>query len=69
MKKPRQIEFFDDERDAGNGVIVTLQYGFSFEPGSHEGVRGFDTRTAALRRSALKRIFVCECDLCKGRKS
>ncbi len=62
--KANQIEHWDDERELGNGVIVTLRYGYSFEPNEHQGVRGFDTVTEARRESALFNIHQCKCELC-----
>ena len=60
----KHIEFFDDERSVGNGVIVTLHYGWSFEGSCHEGVRGFDTLSEARRESARNRVFPCRCAEC-----
>lgn len=64
MKLPRHVEHFDDERAAGNSVIVTLHYGWSFEPHAHEGVRGFDTIREALAASSKREIYQCRCDEC-----
>lgn len=64
MKK-HHIEFWDDEREIGNGVIVTLNYGYSFEPmNEHEGVRGFDTLAEARHATAKRRVFSCACVEC-----
>ena len=69
MKLPKHIEFWDVEPGWGYGdpqeVIVTLQYGFSFENGEHQGVRGFDGIAEAKYESARKRIYDCTCDECK----
>ncbi len=62
---PGHIEFWDDERSIGNGIIVTLQLGFSFTLGEHEGVWGFDTVAEARRGSARKNVYPCRCDICK----
>ena len=59
----KRIEFWDDERIEGNGIIVTLHYGWSFEPNYHEGVRGFDTIKEA--NQAVKNSYKCNCDECK----
>jgi hypothetical protein len=59
------IEHWDDERAAGNGIIVTLNWGFSFDETSHEGVQGFDTVTEARRATRKKWIFPCGCTLCR----
>lgn len=37
------VEIVDDERDLGNGVIVTLKKGWTFEKGQDNRVRGEDT--------------------------
>lgn len=59
------IEHWDDERNVGNGIIVTLRRGLSFESHCHEGVRGFDTVSEARRGTACKRLHTCNCDECK----
>jgi len=59
--KPSKVEFWDDERDIGNGIIVTLQYGWSFES-SHEGVRGFDSPGEAWE--AIGDAIPCRCQEC-----
>jgi len=61
---PKTVEHWDDERAIGNGVIVTLHYGWSFEHMNHEGVRGFDTVREALSASAQKRLYPCRCAEC-----
>lgn len=50
------VEFVDDERDLGNGIIVTLQEEFYFlaDPGC--GVRGFDTATEAYHGTAITEV-------------
>lgn len=58
------IESWDDERAIGNSLIVTLAYGYSFDPNSHEGVRGFDTVKEARHATALRRIHKCRCEEC-----
>lgn len=49
LRKNRKVQYIDDERDIGNGVIVTLMpwYQWDADPGC--GVRGFDSVTEALR--------------------
>lgn len=61
-----RVEFWDDERKIDNGIIVTLHYGWSFEPRYHEGVRGFDTVSEA--KKAIANSFICHCPDCKTRK-
>lgn len=63
------IEDFSDERASGDGIIVTLRYGYSFVSGSHEGVWGFDTMTEARNGTRLKRLYRCRCDECKAHTS
>lgn len=65
MLKGKHIENADDERAIGNGVIITLAYGFSFEGSCHEGVRGFDNFREARAASARRKIHICNCQLCK----
>lgn len=60
----KYIQYFDDERKIGNGVIVTLHYGWSFEAKEHSGVKGFDTVSKAIEASKRKNIFPCNCRLC-----
>lgn len=75
MKKlPAHIEHWSDERSLGNGIIVTLAYGWSFEySGSgfwnHEGVRGFDTVTEARLATRKSEVFPCRCKECLTKKS
>ena len=59
------IECFDDERKNGNGVIVTLRFGYSYYANEHSGVQGFDTITEAVRSSRRKNIFECRCKECQ----
>jgi len=65
-KLPKHIEHWDDERHLGNGIIVTLHLGWSFEQ-SHEGVRGFDTVTEAQAETRKKWLYRCpaDCDECE----
>ncbi len=48
--------------DKGNGIIVTLHYGWSFEKTEHSGVRGFDSIREA--NAAVKNSHPCECREC-----
>jgi hypothetical protein len=65
VKMKRHVEFWDDERSYGNGIIITLKWGWSFENHYHEGVRGFDTPKET--KEALKNIYPCNCKECKGK--
>lgn len=49
LKKNHRIEFVDDERKSGNGLIVTLRQGFTFETGVDNRVRGYDSINQATR--------------------
>ena len=62
--KHSKIEYWDDERDIGNGIIVTLHYGWSFEYNSHEGVVGFDTVKEA-EHAVRKQTYQCNCKECE----
>lgn len=62
--KAKHIEHWDDERDQGHGIIVTLQWGWSFEYRTHEGVRGFDTVTEARQGTRRKALYRCDCADC-----
>ena len=61
----RAIEHWDDERASDGGIVVTLHYGWSFDPKPyHEGVRGFDTVREAKQATAIKNLSRCDCALC-----
>lgn len=47
MRKDRRVETVDDEREIGNGVIVTLRQGWTFDPLADNRVAGADTVTEA----------------------
>jgi hypothetical protein len=47
LAKNRKVEYIDDERNIGNGIIITLKYGFRWEEFDNATVRGFDTVTEA----------------------
>lgn len=59
-KLPRQIQYWD--LDEPGVVIVTLHYGWSFDSGNHEGVRGFDSEVEAIEKSRM--AFMCRCSEC-----
>ena len=48
LRRNPRVEIVDDERDMGNGVIVTLRKGWSFDPLQDNRVAGEDTPRAAL---------------------
>lgn len=43
LRKHPRVEIVDDERQIGNGVIVTLKKGWTFDPAFDNRVRGEDT--------------------------
>lgn len=55
LRRNPRVEIVDDERDIGNGVIVTLRKGWSFDPLQDNRIAGQDTPRKALDmvRSAL----------------
>lgn len=61
-----RVEFWD--LDEPGAIIVTLHYGWSFEPPGcgHEGVKGFDTKKDA--KLAVKGAWPCECRECMENK-
>lgn len=63
-KLPKQVQFWDT--DEPNTIIVTLHYGYSFEPEGcgHEGVRGFDTAKEAIE--AANKAYPCHCQECSN---
>jgi hypothetical protein len=63
--KNEKIMFWDDERNIGNSLIVTLAYGWKFAAYDDEHVRGFDTIREA--KQAVREAKPCECVDCKGR--
>ena len=61
-KYMKKIEHWDFDEPEAPGGIITLHYGWSFEYGCHEGVRGFDTKREA--REAVKCAYRCTCSEC-----
>jgi|GEM_PF-2277821 hypothetical protein len=47
----------DDERDAGNSIIVTLKEGWVFADEPDCGVQGFDTVSAAKKGTSKKAVI------------
>lgn len=48
LRKHPRVETVDDERGIGNGVIVTLKAGWTFDPRQDNRVAGEDTARKAL---------------------
>lgn len=67
----RFVKWWDDERDIGNRIIVTLIEGRAFHahPDDRvaEHVRGFDNVKQALAR--IRQAEVCNCARCTGEQS
>jgi len=61
-KFSERIEDWSDERKIGNGVIITVHWGWSFEHCCHEGVRGFDSISEAQR--GVRDTYPCSCESC-----
>ena len=61
-----RIQFWDDERNMGNGIIVTLHYGWHMgDPGCH--VFGEDTVASAIKY--LQFSAPCSCEECNENRS
>jgi hypothetical protein len=56
LKSRPWIEHIDDERDQGNGIIITLINSMAFDLDPDCGVRGFDTLSEAEAETRRKRI-------------
>jgi nitrogen fixation protein len=61
-KYQNRIMFWDDERDIGNALIITLKDGWKFTQGDALHVCGVDTVQDAL--AALRGTMACDCDGC-----
>ena len=62
-KKLREkILYWDDERDIGNGIIVTVK-GITLDPMSPTHVFGEDT--VAEIKSTLESCYPCDCQECQ----
>lgn len=63
MRLPKSIEHYDDERDCGNGIIITIKAGYRWSIDDHGlHVRGYETPAEA--RAEFRDIVKCNCDLC-----
>ncbi len=58
----QRIEHWDDEREGGNSLIVTLKDGWRF-PVAEGHVQGFDTVREAV--NGLRESEPCECGDCR----
>ncbi len=59
--KHAKIEHWDDERELGNSLIVTLRKGWRFDSDG-EHVRGFDTKAEAMQE--VRQVKPCCCREC-----
>ena len=58
-----QVMFFDDERDLGNGIIVTLKRGWRWSDDMVPyHVKSFDT--VAEAKSGIRDALPCSCSEC-----
>lgn len=57
LKCDKRVEIVDDERSAGNGVIMTLRRGWSFDALQDNRVAGADTIRDALALLQTARPF------------
>jgi len=62
MSRHSRIEEWDDEREIGNSLIVSLKPGWAFNPSEREHVRGFDTVADAMR--GVRESKPCTCEEC-----
>jgi hypothetical protein len=62
----KKVMFWDDERNQGNSIIVTLKYGWRFSDDtlSPTHVMGFDTIKDA--KQAIRYAQKCNCIECKN---
>lgn len=51
------IQHIDDEREIGNGIIVTLANGWFFLKEKGCGVRGFDTISELKKETLKKQVY------------
>jgi len=56
----KRVEIVDDERDIGNGIIITLKAGWTFDPLMDNRVQGADTPSEALAMVRRARAFTGE---------
>ena len=63
-KLAARVQFWDDERNLGNSLIVSVRRGWAFDPANREHVRGFDTVKGAL--GDLREVSPCTCGECSA---
>lgn len=57
LRADRRVECVDDEHGVGNGLIITLREGWSFDPLQDNRVAGEDTLTAARNKLTSARPY------------
>lgn len=57
MRALPHVAHVDDERELGNGIIVTLKQGFFFASDPGCGVRGFDSAKEAERGTRSAQVY------------
>ena len=57
LQRDRRVEIVDDERSIGNGVIITLKQGWTFDPWLDNRVAGEDTLSEAIKLVRRARPF------------
>ena len=62
-----RIAYWDDERSEGNGLIVSLKYGWQFaDLGTGGHTDGFENVRQAVRE--IKQMVPCNCEECQYRR-
>jgi hypothetical protein len=54
LRNNPMVEYVDDEREIGNGLIVTLRAGFSFDPMQDNRVMGAESLLEARSLVAIR---------------
>ncbi len=63
-KLAERVDYWDDEIEIGNGVIIMLKGGYNFDGEHGLHVLGGDSATESIR-NLRDRSFPCPCELCK----
>jgi hypothetical protein len=61
QKYANKIMEWDDERWAGNSLIITLEYGWCFD---EKGLHCFGVDTVAAAKKDLATVMPCDCERC-----
>ena len=57
LRRHPRVELVDDERSIGNGLLVTLRQGWTFDPSADNRVSGHDTVSQALAEVRAAKPF------------